>query len=604
MIKKYLDFRQTVNEKYSNELINENIAQAKTFLKNRALKIKKDRMGDSEEPVGLTPQEVKAAEQDRDFLEIVKLAKDMSGYTYVFTKFFYEDLEYLDKSDRIDELSRLLNILKEYRQSIGELPMPVDRYCSKAAIEEEVKSATDEGRPIRSSYERLCDDLEKLKTSKITKKWINELPSEQKSWFTRLTEDQKKLVDAIALGFDLMGSEDGVKDPKANKILTRNFFEKLKDYKTFGDLIISAQYAIKSANNASFKKFLVSLDKVNQKYGELNGTEIKYNENGILIIEVRSYQANKELNSHTKHCIIHFGHWTHYLGDFNKQYYIYNFNLDQTDNKSVIGITIGENNKVTACHLKNDDNFISGIVNHMNSLKLDLPKGVKSPMEIMPGMTKPEVEAKKKKIAASKEIIKDNLSLDKIKELLELGADPNAAKGKVLENSVRESDLEKTKYLLEKGAMPSLNNPIKFAKTMDMIKLLVSYHCELTSEVFKNIMGDIEGVEYVLKAGMDPNFDRGLPVRLAVAQDNKEVLDLLIHYKADLSNRNYLILKVAAQHAQAEIFEYLYNGVENIPSFKKIEEHIKTECLNWAKSAELPQDKIDTMVETITRLMR
>ena len=106
---------------------------------------------------------------------------------------------------------------------------------------------------------------------------------------------------------------------------------------------------------------------------EINGAEEVYNENNILIIEVRSFVANRDLNSNTSHCIASSqGAWDSYVGDnrFTKQYYIYNFNLPPSDVKSVIGITIGEGGRVTACHTKNDGGFTSQIESYMKSLKI------------------------------------------------------------------------------------------------------------------------------------------------------------------------------------------------------------------------------------------
>jgi hypothetical protein len=94
-----------------------------------------------------------------------------------------------------------------------------------------------------------------------------------------------------------------------------------------------------------------------------------------LKLEVLS--ANRELNSNTSHCIASSqGSWDSYVGDnkFSKQYYIYNFNLPTSDVKSVIGITIGEGGKITACHTKNDGGFGGEINSYMK--KLGIPMSV------------------------------------------------------------------------------------------------------------------------------------------------------------------------------------------------------------------------------------
>ena len=75
MLTNYFDFKDSLNE---------NVQQAKTFMKNRALKAKKTEMGEPKEgepPVGLSAQEVRQAENDPQFMKIKELLRDNPGYT-------------------------------------------------------------------------------------------------------------------------------------------------------------------------------------------------------------------------------------------------------------------------------------------------------------------------------------------------------------------------------------------------------------------------------------------------------------------------------------------------------------------------------------------
>ena len=135
---RYFDFKNNLNE---------NVQQAKTFMKNRALRLKKAELGEpkeGEQPIGLDAREVREAENDKNFLKIKDFCKDNPGYTYVFTKFFFEDLAELEENQRFEDLftgkNSLYNQIKELRQSLSQLPMPIDRYCSNASIEEEKRS--------------------------------------------------------------------------------------------------------------------------------------------------------------------------------------------------------------------------------------------------------------------------------------------------------------------------------------------------------------------------------------------------------------------------------------------------------------------------------
>lgn len=597
ILKKFTDFRNT----YLVQQLNENVQQAKTYIRNLALKAKKEKTPAKEgETVGLTSEELRRADNDPSFQKVLNLVKDAQPLAYVFTKMFFEDLSELDEEDRLTELRGLLDKLKRYRTSLSNLPMPVERYVSRAAIEEEERNSADEGRQYRTPFERLGDDLTKLEGSVATNKWIGDLLSFQKVWMEKLTPYHKEKIDGIAKAFDDFGIEDGIKDKEANKSLQKIFFKGVLQYKTLEALIKGAEDYIKAANNAGMKKFLVAMDKVNKKYGDNNGAEKVFTKDNILIIEVKSYPANVDLNANTAHCITKSpGHWQTYVGleKFTKQYYIYDFDLPPSDNYSVIGITIGEGGKITACHLKDDKPFGGGIVAYMKK------KGIE--MEVMPPLSKEEIEQRKRKIVASKEIVKDNLSTEQVKKYFEDGADVNAGTGKPLENAVKEDNLDKAEYLLSVGAMPGINNPIKYAKNLEMVKLLVQYGCALTNEVFNSIVNDSDAIKFVLSKGMDPNFEKGYPLRAAVRVNNLESVKLLVLGGASVSERRYMVVKQCVESGSIEILEYLLSELmKSDATFKNTEMRTKliNEWKNWNNSS--LQTKPDVKEEIMTVLSK
>lgn len=584
MLKRYFDFKDNLNE---------NVQQAKAFMKNTALRAKKAKMSDGKElseeelkKIGLDQMEVRQAENNPEFLKIKDLVKDNPGYTYLFTKFYFEDLVDLEPNQRMEDIKGIYNTLRDVRQSLSQLPMPVDRYASQAANEEEEKKAKEENREVRKPFERLIDDLEKLKGSRTTNKWINQLLTWQKAWFEKVTPVQKEKIDGIAAAFDEFGKEpDGSKDNKKNKELQDYFFLKVKKYRTVGELILGAENYVKSASNAGTSKFLQAVARVNQKYGEINGAEDVYNDRGILILEIRSFVANRDLNSNTSHCIAGSqGSWDSYVGDnkFTKQYYIYNFNLPPSDVKSVIGITIGEGGKVSACHTKNDGGFSSNINSYMRDI------GV--PMSVLAPMSQEEIVKKKRRMEANKHIVKEKISLEEAKTYFEDGADPNAQQGKPLQNAVKENNYDKAKYLLEVGAYPNVGNAIKFATGIDMIKLLVDYGSQINNEVFNGIMKDYDAVEYVLKAGVDPNFEKGYPIRTAAKYDDIKMIELLIKYGADIKERRYMVVKWAVEHAKINVIQYLFKRMSQLddPVIKDKDTNTKfiNDWVHWCQTSD------------------
>jgi hypothetical protein len=551
--------------------IDENVQQAKIYLRKKALADKKAKTKKEDET--LTAEEGRRAETNPDFIKIKDMLRDNPGHVFAFTKFFFEE------GVPFEELKAMYDTIKEYRSVIGNLPMTVDKYADV------------ESKDGRTGFEMLGDDIEKLKRGRVVKKWVDKLYGDIKREYTNASATVKERVDGIAMAFDEFGKEsNGTKDLKVNAELQDLFFNKLRRYKNLNEVIQAALSYIKSANNSSISKFFQNIQKVNQKYGELNGAEIVYNENNVLILEVKSYHANKELNSNTSHCIASSSHhWDSYVGadsNYNKQYYIYNFNLPTSDDKSVIGITIAPKGEVRACHTKSDANFSSQIKPYMSKLNIDF--GVLAPM------TTEEIEKKKKRVIANKEIVKPNLSTEQVKKYYDEGGDPNAGQGKPLINAVAEDNFEKTEYLLDMGAMPNIGGAIKGAKNLKMIKLLVSHGATVTNEIFASVANDYDAVKYLLDENMDPDFEQGLPLRTAAKNGRLDILELLVKRGAKISTRRYMVVKWAAEWAKIDILNWLLDKLEeqNDDYTSKLGDWI-----NWAKTSDKIEDKDRAKVE-------
>ena len=584
MFIKYNDFKLSMNE---------NVAQAKTFMKNRALAIKREKAKKAnpevnEKEVGLSPAEQKAAENDADFLKIKNMLSKNDGWTYLFTKLHFDTTVPEDSRASLEDLETLYRDLLELKPILNRLPMELLRYAS-------IKPSDEDG---RYPFEKLSDDLDGLKGDRVTNKFINELLPFQKQQYEAAGEVQKEKISGIAKAFTELGD-----DSKSNAALQKMFFSKLKADKSLQDVINRAVNFIKSANNSQMSKFLQAIQTVNDKYGEMNGAQIVYDEKGILIIEVKSYQANAALNGNTAHCIARYqGHWDSYTGDntLNKQYYVYNFNLTPDNNKSVIGITIDEGGGIRACHTKNDGTFSSEMKAYMKSI--DVPFSVLAPM------TREEVVAKKKRIEANKKIINSGLTAEQAAQYIEDGADPNAKAGVPLQNAVKEDNYEKTEILIKKGAHPNIGGCIKGAKNLKMIKLLVDNGSDITNDVFTSIVKDYEAVEYVLKAGVDPNFEQGMPLRSAakLITDNPiKTMDLLIKYGARISERRYMVVKWACEFGRPDILEFLLNKMKAKGDDKLNDSNKKewfTEMASWTNSSDkIDHKKKDEMIDWIEK---
>lgn len=498
--------------------------------------------------IKLTDDEARNIEKDPGFVKIRELLKDTLGWCYIFTYFYYVE------NVTFEELEEIYKKLLDFRPLLSRLPKPLDNNFINTNI--------------ANNNEILVDELEKLNRYRKLKRFLDELPGDMRREFTTTSELYKGKIEDIAVAFDEFGknAETGVVDEKEKSTLQKLFFSKIKRYKVLREVIPQAENYIKGLDNKNVVKFYKVIEKCNEMFG-IVGADIVFDENGILILDVKSFQANKMLNSNTSHCIASYdGHWSSYVGTeqdnkFNKQYYIYNFNLSSSDNKSIIGITIEPNQRINACHLKNDAGFSGEIRNCLRGWEkqFDIKEDLWS---MLSPMSDDDISKKKRRIAANREIVKPKVSLSEIQRLVrEEGADVNRENGLPLLNAVKEESYEKAKYLLELGASPNLRQKseavINQAKDLEMIKLLVNSGAELTSQVFKNIMEDNTAVEYCLIAGMDPNFENSLPIRTCCKQGSLDTLKLLIKYGAQIKHARNMPMSWAAENGRKDFMEYM-----------------------------------------------
>ena len=450
---------------------------------------------------------------------------------------------------------------------------------------------------IPNNAEKLTDALNRLPLQRNYKKYYKDLPRHLRADLDAQPQVIKDKFAEVAEGFERLFIDpatekrwtDKEKLDKADKDF-KGFWGKMdKDtregsktygqvvfmspifrYKTITELIDNANGYLKALGNSNFTAFYDKFNACNLQFGDAGAKEM-FNANGIFIIEVKSFGANRVLNGHTTHCIKDSLHqWNHYVNkdrhtnDFteeNKQYYIYNFNLLSSDAMWTIGVTIEPSDKyghLRAAHNKTDQNVASSLFRILNDwtkeydLTEEATKKAKAlgasngeienhgPLyAIMRPISGEEYDRKRAQRQNNIEIVKPGLSIDRIKWLVIGGKDEN---GKLdpksggadvnrqgdkkncaaLYNAVLEDDVEKARLLLDLGAMPNLfaekdskNAPISFCKSSEMLKLLVSRGSILTPTVFGTICHDVDTVEYCLKSGVDPNFENSLPLRVS-----------------------------------------------------------------------------------------
>ena len=640
MFTKYNDFKFSLNE---------NVQQGKDYMKKLYLNRKKAYAPEGEK-VGLDGQEQRLAETDDAFKQVKDIVAKEPGWTWLFTKFFFDfamkDLDtgksnYMTKYDfeakfrkegrdipdyrqsgeykqqqeqihnSVESLKVLYADLVELKQSFNLLPIDPASGKPLELLKYPNLSAEDEERIYRDGrvlggYERLADDLRGLRDNRVFNAWISKLPANFRNQSKEAPVLQKGELMGIAKAFSEFGQEpNGSINDEVNKSLQRVFFSKIADDKSLEDMISRAQLHIKATSNANMSKLLQAIQKVNDKYGPNDGLprgiKILRNQDNIIVFEVYSQQALREVGP-TAHCIVRsLDYWNRYVGGdgdsqaaYNKQYYVFNFNLSPDNMEQIIGVTIQPGRSpIYACHRKDDGGFTSQFFPYLKKYKI--------PEELFAPMSEAEVQSKKKRIQANREIVKEKLSLDQIKKYLEDGADPNAGNGTPLVNAVKargdgmytDEDYEKVNYLINKGALPNIGKAIKEARSLKMIKLLVSHKSTLTGDVFQKLLplvrdgkivkrdpktndlkpvspeegaqatkDSLEAIEYCLDNGVDPNFESAIGLRKAIAFGDLDIVKLLIKYGANLVTRRYMAVRIACEWGKLDILKYVLQDRE------------------------------------------
>lgn len=577
----------------------------------------------------LTDEQVKSIEKEPAFLKIREyLGQKYLGWMYPFTYFHFienaslEDLFTKVSNDEEKKPISVFSKLVEYSGLLDKLPKKFDHNFIDPNIP--------------NNLEKLVDGIDSLDDYRKIKKVIDQLtPTQKKDYMESpvVIKDQfaevsralcdlggkdKEKHDRLWKGFfgELKTIEDDVVlFGKSYKKGDKRYFGQLYRYKNIREFIKAAQNYLKSADNENILKFYESINKCNERFGAA-GADIVFDENGILIIEVKSFQANVMLNSHTRHCIKDYQtQWDNYVANhYNKQYYIYNFNIPQYENLSTIGITIEPGQKIRACHQKDDGNIQGRIRQILKSFEKDHDISEDIFITYLKPMSNEEITKRERTKLAEREIVKKGISIEQIEKYVkEDGADINRNHCAALLNAVEENNIEKVKKIIELGGNPNLKSGsdsiINKAQNLDMIKILVSAGSELTPEVFRGICKDADAVEYCLKAGLDPNFDNSLPYRQVIKGSYKDrdnmgesymdSFKVLIKYGGKVYNKEgkNMILRYAAEYGRFDILEY----VESVGLSKefKPEEYVGAEL--WLSHSRKSTDDIKKKISQYLR---
>lgn len=279
--------------KLEHFLIQENIQQAKSILKDLNLDPKKE----------------------QDFKEITKSLERLPNLIGKFVEF-----QYVDKAPK-EDVKRVMSWIISNRDSISKLPKNILQY---------------------DSLEQLEDDIQHLKKNQKVNKFYKSLYSSMRNEVDKLDTDKRKEFDDLAIAFmDLP-------EVKQKQFTPLKYFE--RNRVSINDFIKALNgFLDKNEVNEDKKNIL---DKI-EKYGDK--IDVLYNMNNVLVIETEDSKAVCDLGS-SSWCIVYGseGTRTAYFGPEtnNTQLLIFNFNLPSSSSYSMFGVTIKPTMEIIQCQDK------------------------------------------------------------------------------------------------------------------------------------------------------------------------------------------------------------------------------------------------------------
>ena len=477
-----------------------------------------------------------------------------------------------------------------------------------------------------NNFEKLQDFLNKIPIKRYYKKFESDLPTHLKRSLKEAPQVVKDQFSDMASGFGDL-TPDQIKGFWGQMMMDDRIDDEGKRSKTFGQMVFRSPISrfqdirklieigngyLKGVGNSSFVDFYKKFQDCNLKF-QNSGADQIFLDNNILILEVKSYGANRLLNGHTTHCIVTSLHqWNNYVENDrrgnsvaqNRQYYVYNFNLLPSDSIWTIGATIEPDsryNHIRAAHNKTDGNVADSFINILkrwgDEYEINAEATVKAKelgasdsdiakygpvFCLLRPISSEQLEFRKRSREAEIEIVKPGKTKEQIEEYVKrYGANINhqdrTSRLCALDYAVREDDLEKAKLILSLGGTPNLRDDKKVAiingaKSLAMVQLLVEHQSIMTPQCYETVCNDINAVEYLLNNNVDPNFENSLPARRSCKGSFDErnyertgdrgnayldTFKLLVEKNVKLSDARgrIMVLKWASEYGRKEILQ-------------------------------------------------
>lgn len=240
-------------------------------------------------------------------------------------------IEIFKKDTSIITLEKLLVAINTYDTNIDFFnKKPFD-------IKNEYKEAKELSKNNNQFEHKVLEDLDDRMNKKIKDHKVEQLAHSIASnkYMNLYNDESYKIIESI---FDLKLKTD---------VFQNYIGKKIAAYKTPEQFNEGLSNFLKSFNGFDMDSMVLK--------AENTGAKIISQSDDILIVEIENYEQSKILGS-SSWCIVRDqSYFNSYTEDGNKQYFLYDFSLESSDNASMIGFTIDCDGDHYAAHYKDDE---------------------------------------------------------------------------------------------------------------------------------------------------------------------------------------------------------------------------------------------------------
>jgi hypothetical protein len=339
--------------------------------------------------------------------------------------------------------------------------------------------------------------------------------------------------------------------------------------KNLDDFYKRLSKTIDSLNNAGVSTLIDNINEANDKYGD-GSVVVVFNEDNKVVISINNYRANHFLHDQTigkkqtNHCIAYDeSHWNSNVGEDNKLYYVYNFNLDRNSVLLPFGVIIQPNGKVHSSFDRKDENGMGQRKSLTQEQVEEHMRDYGIPYDVLQPMSAEDIEEKEFRRNSLNLLVKTDLSVEYLKKILATGIDPNHRNGQAMINALNEDNIEKVKILIKAGArLDNLGvggkSSIVYASSLEALILLMQNVVKIKKKEEAHINNIITGD--ILK----PNFTTNIST----------LLELIPKYSVTKAD-----IKLIPAHDIYERMLDLAYKLNNLPLFKVIVDATKKRLL-------------------------